>query len=258
MNESYVVPLFLGGTALATLMLLFVMGILFVQKNKQNNFKNRMLEARINEQEKTLNEFSQNLHDDVAQLLGNIQMNLSYMGHLDIAEVNPYVQSASEKLQEAMMDVRHMSHSLSSVFLKSKGLVGALTEEIEHIRATNQIDCSFDVEGDEYDLKPEIELPIFRIAQEVINNMYKHSRATTFSIRMDYLPDLLTMIFTDNGKGFNPQVANPKSGIGLANMHGRAKLLGGTLNIETGANKGCRTTFSLPVTAKELVEVVAE
>ncbi|MEO6831654.1 MAG: histidine kinase, partial [Chitinophagaceae bacterium] len=189
MNESYIVPLFLGTTILAALMLIFVMGVLFVQKNKQNKFKRKVLEARLEEQEKTLNEISRNLHDDVAQLLSHIQMNLNHLDSLNIKETKSAIVSATDFLREAMMDVRHMSHTLNSDWLRSRGLINAITDDIEHINATNQVHCAIVLEGEEYRMKHELELPIFRITQEVINNMFKHSKASKFVARLDYRPD---------------------------------------------------------------------
>ncbi|MBS1614921.1 MAG: hypothetical protein JST06_02270 [Bacteroidetes bacterium] len=248
MNESYVIPLFLGGTGLATLMLLFVMGVLFVQKNKQNNFKRRTLEARVEEQEKTVNEISRNLHDDVAQHLSLIQMKLNHMSRMSIDQIEDDVQKATKALTEVMIDVRHISHTLSSDWLRDRGLIGAITEDIEHINATDQIHCRILVEGNDYEMKDDVERAIFRITKEVINNMFKHSKASVFTIRMDYQPDLFTLHFTDNGRGFNPQVLNKDRGVGLLNLHSRAELLGGKLKIDSAPNKGCDIVLTLPVT----------
>lgn len=257
MSESYVVPLFLGATGLATLMLLFVMGVLFVQKNKQNKFKRTVLEARIEAQEKTVNEISRNLHDDVAQLLSHIQMNLNHLESLGIKETKAAIVSATNFLREAMMDVRHMSHTLNSEWLRSKGLVGAIEEDVEHINATNQVRCQIILKGEIYRMKHDYELAIFRITQEIIHNMFKHSKASSFIVALDYKHDLFTVNFTDNGKGFNVKALEEKGGVGLNNMQERAKFINATLQVHSELKNGCRTSLKLPIT-DEVLEPIYE
>lgn len=257
MNNPDIVPLLVGFTTVVVAMFGFVMSLMFVQKNKQNNFKRKMLEARVEEQEKTVDEISRNLHDDVAQLLSTIQMKLSQLDRLAIPQTEQLINEASESLREAMMDVRHMSHTLSSDWLRNRGLVGAIQEDLDHINATNQVRCRTVVEGQEYRLKHEKELPIFRIAQEVIHNMFRHANATTFTVKLIFLPDLFTISFADDGKGFSSRTKNSDSGIGIANMHHRAQVLNASLEIFSEPKKGCITTLKLPV-SEDMLEPVYE
>ena len=250
-------PLLIGFTTVVVIMFGFMMSILFVQKNKQNNYKRRLLEARVEEQEKTVNEISQNLHDDLAQLLAHVQMNLKRLDDFGIEKAKSIIESSSNYLREAMLDVRHMSHSLNSEWLRSRGLVGAIREDIEHVNETNHVHCTIVVHGDEYRMKHNYELPIFRITQEVIHNMFKHSKASTFVVSLDYKADLFAITFTDNGKGFNTKVSNPESGVGLANMRHRAKLLNADLQIRTVPKNGCIISLTLPVN-DEMMEPVYE
>lgn len=258
MSNTYVIPLFVAASILLLVVVSFLIGILFVQKTKQNNFKRRILEGRAEENERTVNEISKNLHDDVAQYLSLMRANLGHMAGMGIQKIEEDLQSATTALNNVMTDVRHISHTLSADWLRDRGLVGAISEDIEHINATHVIDAKIIVEGEEYELKPDIELAVFRITKEVINNMLKHSRATVFSIRMVYQPEQFTLVFTDNGTGFNPQAEKKDKGIGLVNMHSRAGLLEGNLKVDTAPNKGCRTVFNLPVTEKNRGPIYAD
>ena len=85
--------------------------------------------------------------------------------------------------------------------------------------------------------------------------MFKHAQATNFIVHLKYHPELFTITFTDNGKGFLAHVSRHNSGIGLTNMKDKAKLLGAALDIVSKPKSGCRTSLKVPVNADVLEPV---
>ncbi len=109
------------------------------------------------------------------------------------------------------------------------------------------------VEGEHATLRPEKELLIYRIAQEAMHNSTKHSKATDLVITLTYAPDSFTMSVADNGVGFDTQKVYELKGIGFLNMLQRAKLLNGTLDIQSKPSAGCKIIVHV-ANIRDLVE----
>ena len=257
MTNSYVIPLFVAGSILLVVFVFFLIAYLVVHKNKQNAFlieKNRLiydqqakiLQARIEEHEKTLNDVSKELHDNVGQLLGFVRMNMRVIGNFAHEKQQSPIQTVNRILDEVMLDVRHISHSLNSEFIKGKGLHNCLAEELEYLKTSKKLACSIDVEGDYQSMSAELELAIFRIAQEAINNTLKHANATLFSIHLKYTSADFTAAFIDDGDGFDGSDIDRQNGIGFINMRERAKLINGTLEVKSTPSEGCIILLSVP------------
>lgn len=259
MSDSSILPVFIAGTILFVIFIFFLIAYMVVHKNKQNKFlveKNRMifehesklLRARIEEQENTLQNISKEIHDNIGQTLGFVQMNMHMITKLATAprQVEMLAQT-TELLTSVHKDIRNLSHTLNSDYIKNIGLIEALQKEADHINATKDIVCEVEITGEYCELVPEKSLDIYRIAQEVVHNALKHAQATVIKIRLIYEPDHFILSVSDNGVGFNKDKIFELEGIGLLNIFQRARFLEGKINIQTAPDMGCTVTLTVPV-----------
>jgi signal transduction histidine kinase len=133
------------------------------------------------------------------------------------------------------------------------GLVAALGWMAENLDRERKTKVVVDVHGTERELTPEAKLVLFRIAQEALNNVKKHSGATRATVKLEYKPKKIILKVTDNGRGFElPERLSDLASIGklgLTGMEERARLLGGTLQVQSKLGQGTTVTAELPLSA---------
>ncbi len=255
MNDKYLIPLFISGTILLMLFVFFIVIYLVVQKQKQNKYyleKNRMifdhqnkiLIARTEEQERTMDQMSKEIHDNVGQLLNFTKMNMRVIAkYATDNEQKILIDKAMSLLDQVIKDTHNISHSLNSGFIKANGLISVLEEELECINISKELQCKIEVVGDHKAFDPKKELLIYRIAQEAIHNITKHAKASQLCIKLNYERDDFSMSISDNGIGFGKDKIYELNGIGFQNMLHRAMLLNGSLDIDSVPLGGCTITF---------------
>lgn len=270
MNDKYIVPVFISGTILLMLFVFFIIAYLLVQKQKQNRYhieknkmifdhQNKLLTTRFEEQERTMNQMSREIHDNIGQLLTFTKMNMNAISKLAIDNRQiALIDSAKGLLDQITHDVRNISHSLNSDFIKVRGLVPMLQDELETIKISQALDCSIHITGNPVAFDPRKSLIIYRIAQEALHNITKHSQAATICIKLDYGPSMFTMSIIDDGKGFDKQQIYALNGIGFQNMLERAVLLNASLDIESQPSAGCTITLRIDATELDKTEQVTD
>lgn len=256
-NDNYIIPLFIAGTLVLVLFAFFLIAYLIVQKNKQNayhlekqrlifDYQNEILRTKLEEQERTMNQISKDIHDNVGQLLSLVQMNMYLIAENTVTDKQKQVVEKTNGLVErAITDLRNISHSMNNNFVERLGLVDVIRKELEYIRLSRNISCNIDVQGDNQSLQPEKELMIYRIAQEATHNILKHAKASIINILLIFEPDSFKMRISDNGIGFSKDKLYDMNGLGLLNMFQRAKFLGGDLDIQSEAQKGSTITLTI-------------
>jgi PAS domain S-box-containing protein len=195
---------------------------------------------------------SQELHDDTAQILATLSRGLD---SITTGEGKPdkTVIKQLKKLQEmadsALNGVRRFSQDLRPSILDDLGLVPALEWLITDLEKGYGTATKVDITGSHRRLTPEIELTVFRIAQEILSNIRRHSKATSVELSLDFGTDALTLIVSDDGQGFDvPERTSDlaQSGkLGIIGMRERARLIGGTLIVQS--EKGAGTTITLRI-----------
>jgi len=257
MSDNPVILVFVSGTLLLALFALFIITYSLVQKQKQNayqleksamiyNHQNKLLIARVEEQENTMDQISKEIHDNLGQLLGLLKMNIIGIGKRATGDDQLRLIETTKKLADHLLrDVQSISHSMNSDFIKKRGLINVLEDELEYLSVSCEIKCSIEKTGEQKTFKPDKELLIYRIAQEAIHNVNKHSYANELSIALEYEDNTFVMKIADNGKGFEKQKIYDLNGIGFLNMFHRAKLLNGSLDIESAPGEGCTIALRL-------------
>ncbi len=191
------------------------------------------------------------LHDDTIQSLLVIANRARALESGDYGRLAPKARKQAEEilvmLLHAIDDVRRLSRDLRPSILDNIGLLPALRWLAESVSHESGIKIHLQVNGKEYRLPPEFELIIFRIAQDALNNVVRHSRATVAAVTLDFVTSNFKMTVEDNGQGFPlpeqiTDFAN-KGKLGLQRMEQQAKLLDGSFQISSEPGKGTAITI---------------
>ena len=257
MTEPYLISFFVYGTIAFVLLSAIIMYMLVVQNQRryayrneknerENQFKNELLNTQIELQEHLLNEVSQEIHDNVAQVLSLVKVNLFSVSNLSTDnKAIALAKTSSELLDKAIDDLRNISHRNNADLLRRTGLKEALRKELKYLDGSKKQEIILELFGEHYTMPPEQELLIYRIAQEAIHNCIKHAKASVITVSLFYEPTNFTLKISDNGVGFNLAQSDYAHGIGLSNMTHRAKVLGSKLIINSELLRG--TTLTLKI-----------
>ncbi len=219
------------------------------QKNlKEANKQLKQYAAKITRvQEEERKRIAYELHDDTAQYLGILKMQIGALAESDEVQspkIKERLQFLIKDADRAFNDVRRYSHELRPVVLEHQGLAAAIEQIADDYRKLGQLSVEAQIEGMEPKLSEEVKLGIFRIAQESINNIRKHSKATRAVIELRFNHTSVLMTVSDNGEGFNTKEALKRSGgkgsLGLLSMKERAELINADLKIESEPGNGTK------------------
>jgi PAS domain S-box-containing protein len=204
----------------------------------------------INAQEQERQRVARDLHDSVNQLLSTAKYRLGSLVARNVGRNGTkdlhLVRSVIEK---ALSEVRAISRNLRPSELDDLGLVAALRSLIGEFGERSGISTRFTHEPPEcpMEISKEVELSIYRIAQEALNNVEKHSSARHAAITLNCPRNThVVLVVRDDGKGFTPE-GRQGSGWGIQNMTERAALLKGTVEVESARRKGAKITVRIPL-----------
>jgi signal transduction histidine kinase len=187
------------------------------------------------------------LHDDTIQALIVASRNLD-----DLAAGNSKLSAGEirEEIRKIIEGLRRFSQELRPSVLDDLGLIPAVKWLAADLEKNSDIRAAAEVTGSQRSLPPEKELMLFRIIQEALTNIRRHSGANTAAVKIDYDQNQVILIIRDNGQGFEPpprlsELARTGK-LGLAGMTERVQLLGGTLHIESRPGQGTELTIVVP------------
>lgn len=203
------------------------------------------LKSQVEIQEQTLHAISQEIHDNVGQVLSLAKVQVNIMTEKDSMD-HSLMDGIRDNIGKAMADLRDLARSLSSDRIRSGVLPELLSQEIGRINKSGVIRAEMEVQGDVRELDPRRKLIAFRIVQESIQNCLKHAQAASISIRCVYTRDCLEVSVRDDGKGFDPDAMLGSTGLGLGNIRTRAQLIGGSSQVESRPEQGTHVTIKIP------------
>ena len=199
----------------------------------------------LNAQELERQRVARDLHDGVNQLLSSTKYRLSNCSQQCSGELQKNLSMALHLVEKAIAEVRVISRNLRPSELDDLGLPAALRSLVQEFEKQNGICVRF--EGNGYaQLPAEVDLALYRITQEALNNIANHSKATRADVALGAIESRVVLTIRDNGRGLPKSSANQK-GWGLKNMRARASLLGGTFAIQAAAGGGTRVEVTMPV-----------
>ncbi|SFU52948.1 two-component system, unclassified family, sensor kinase [Pustulibacterium marinum] len=200
-------------------------------------FQKTLNDTIIETQEQTLNNIAQDLHDDAGQQLTFLNFQLENL-KLDHPEFCETLTPVSDSLRHLSQSIRSVSHSLSNQLLLQHSLVKAIAQEVERLQKNNTIEIYFTLHGSlqkKYDTNETI--LVYRIFQEIMNNIFKHSEARKVDIILDTNP-VFKLHINDNGKGFDYLRTQQNNTLGLKNIVHRAAVINYEVAIDSKPGKG--------------------
>jgi PAS domain S-box-containing protein len=220
---------------------------------ERNNFENKITKAIIKTQEDERYEIGSELHDNVCQILAAAKMSLGMLKHSLKEDVIPSYNQSCDSILLATNEIRNLSHRLAPAFFDNTRLEEAFESLLKtfNIEDKYNISVHFDQQAKNIVIEQELQLNLYRILQEQLRNIIKHSGCTDIEVNVLVYNNRLQMRIADNGVGF--KVNQVKRGIGLANMKRRAELFGGKMHINTLPGKGCEVMILIPIPENQLV-----
>lgn len=259
-SEIYIVIII--GAILAVLLVGFIVTILFLYQRRQHRqtleitkmkeeYERETLKSQLEIQEETFKNIGQELHDNIGQMLSVVKLSLAVLPLNDKHDAWEPIQGARQILNKAMIDLANLTKSLHTDRITQIGLAESIHFELETINRAGLLEIELSKTGIEQSLDDQKSIVLFRIFQENLNNILKHSKARKIQINLTYLDDKFIMKITDDGIGFN--VAEKKNsnssaaGVGLKSIFNRAKLIGADIDMQSEAGCGTIVTIQLPL-----------
>jgi two-component system, NarL family, sensor histidine kinase LiaS len=194
------------------------------------------------------NRLARELHDTVKQQVFATLMQVRAARNLLTSspqEADQYLEEAEKMIKMSQAELGNMITKMRPAVLDGKGLADALNEYLNSWWQHSRIPAEFQVQNERI-IPVDIEQALYRVAQEALSNTARHSRASAVTLRLEYQPDCVRLVISDNGVGFNA-LGKSKSGFGLQSMHERMAALGGNLSIESSAGQGAIITAAVPL-----------
>jgi signal transduction histidine kinase len=200
-------------------------------------YEQTILLSQLEIQEQTFKNISQEIHDNIGQVLSLAKLNLNTIHqHGNNDET---ISLTEELLGKAISDLRDLSRSLNSEKITDIGLCGAIKHELGIVEKVARVKTVFNCFDEEVPLGNEQTIIAFRMMQEILNNILKHAKATQITAEIATDENYTSITISDNGKGFDIDKLNTaETGIGLKSIQQRCKLINATCNINTAPGKG--------------------
>lgn len=204
----------------------------------------RLITAREGERTR----IARDLHDDIGQRVASLSIALSRIQREvpDTSNTKPSLALLEQQSSQISTDLRHLSHELHPGALEHLGLLEALRERCDDFTQESGVPVCLDVSESWRDVSGATALCLYRIVQEALRNVAAHAHARHVTVSLDRLGGQLTMLVSDDGRGFDPAARSRRSGLGLVSLGERVRMLGGVLGVTASPGRGTRIAVSLP------------
>ncbi len=247
------------GTLVVTILVVFIFLFLILYQRRvlryqadlqrlESEKQQALTRAVLETQEGERRRLAVDLHDSVGQVLSAVKMNMSRLEKQQARLANPPDDAYQEMfgatqgmVNDSIGEIRNIIRNILPPVLRDFGLVAAVRDLCEKIQTNTGIAVQFSYDGEPFRAKPESEVMLYRVVQELFNNALKHAQASELTVSLVRRGEQLTLTFSDNGVGFDSKkVAN---GLGLRGMESRIQLLKGELRLDACPGEGTCTTI---------------
>lgn len=213
--------------------------------------ENDLLSVTVRVEEQERNRFSNELHDGLGPLLSTVKLYFQWLSETDNPKkIQVITEKGNNNIERAILTTREIAHGLNSQFLIKQGYTRAVLHFCKNINYTQKINIKFNYNS-KIRFSNLLEITLYRITTELINNTLKYADATQVEIDFNFNTEKnrITFTYTDNGLGFDTaDVENNSKGQGLLNIIQRIKIIKGKIQFESGIGKGFNAYIELPVT----------
>ncbi len=251
-NHDILIILIFSTLSMFSLATFFVYTVYRYQKRiikKQKELFTAVIQAQESEKQR----IAKDLHDQVGPLLSSIKFNISLFDEPN--KLTQFKKDNSKLIDIAVDNIRTASYDLLPKVLYDFGLVDALEDSCELLSRGSKIEVKFSCENQlrkEIKLTKQIELTIYRVVIEILNNAIKYSKASLITVQVKLLSDYCEIIIIDNGIGFNKELilVDKNTGMGIKNIFNRVNLFNGTCNLQSNQSG---TTYQIKFKTINLV-----
>ena len=210
----------------------------------------KSIDAMIEGQENERERIARDLHDRLGSTMSMIKLHFSevidQLEEIQEKNLSNYLM-VNDLVDEAIVEVRRISHNMAAGTLMEYGLVPALYELKTTIETSQRIKLHLHIFNLDFRLKSTAEINLYRVIQEMVNNTLKHANATEIDISLTRREDALSLIYSDNGKGMEIDQATFSFGMGQKNIKSRIEKLGGEMHVYSEIGKGMNYDIEIPL-----------
>lgn len=208
---------------------------------EKQQFEQEISTAQIEMQEQTLKHISQELHDNVGQLLSITSMQLSLLEEELEAPASEKIEATNDLVNKSLEEIRLISKISNTDYIKYSSLIELIRLEGQRLNKLKLINFKVTTSGEAIEVNENDRIIIFRIIQEFTNNTLKHAQASALDVNLIYEENILSLIIKDNGIGFD--TIHQEKNSGLLNMKSRAALIKTEYDFYSEKNKGTKLTL---------------
>lgn len=238
---------------IAAFALIIVLGMQMFMRMKSELRSRELSRHLIQVQEEERKCVARELHDDFGQRLALVKLDLEDVLQEELSMVGGSAQVRLHGILcgigKLSSDMQHLSHTLHSGRLQYLGLKPALKEICRTVERQYHIAIELQMDGLGNAVPKELELCLYRVAQEALHNIAKHSGAGRAAVTVVKDGDALRMAISDDGKGFSQTETSQQLGLGLASMRERLSIVGGGFQIQSTPGRGTLLSAQVPLTA---------
>jgi signal transduction histidine kinase len=213
----------------------------------KTQFSQTLLQSQLEIQEQTLQQLSRELHDNIGLSATLIKINLTTLKLEDAPAAVEKVEATKEITRQLIADIKSLSVSLGSDRITQTGFIKALETEVQRLSRLGLFTITFTHNNDFPGIENDKTVILYRMAQEVLNNMVKHSDAKQITVNLTVNESLFILAFSDDGDGFDVETKMQSGGAGLHNLYHRANLINAQLTIQSNPGSGTSITVQMPL-----------
>jgi two-component system, NarL family, sensor kinase len=245
MENTEVTYLILFGSITFILFVAFIIIVVFRYHKRNSQYQQQIARLEYEKQQELLQ--SKIEIQDQTLVASLIKINLNTLKIAPEEKAFEQVAETKDLVRQLIADIKALSVSLGSDQISQTGLVKALETAVARVNKTGVFTAIYEVDGIMPELDKDKALIIYRMSQEILNNMVKHSEAKRIKIYLHITPNLLRLAFNDDGVGFDMDAAEHAPGVGLRNLKNRASIINATFNIHSLPGTGTEVTINLPI-----------
>jgi two-component system, NarL family, sensor kinase len=254
-QEGGIIFFYLAGTLFIILLVAFILFFVYIHHLRMQQFQSELAKQELKKQqelyfalqegeEKERKRLAEELHDGIGARLSGLKMNLEYLqSKYNNVNYDAMFVKLVHEMDESINEIRELSQNLKPAFISAQHLRQALYYLVDKLNTASPIATHIEVRID-HDPPIEMKLAVYRMVTELLNNIYKHSKASEAFIQVMEEGGNLQILIEDNGVGFDPAV--PKTGNGMYNVKSRAIALKGDFFIDSSP-KGTTVIIDIPL-----------
>ncbi len=222
-----------------------------IKDQEINELKNQnkllAMSSMLEGQEAERSRIAKDLHDGLGSLLSNVKAHFSVIQtEIEKMENMNLYKKANEMIDEACVEVRRIAHNMVPQSIETSGIIGAIADLGANLKQQG-FECSFEVKDIPDDFPEQRSIMLFRIIQELVQNIVKHAKAKEIFLQVLKHESYLSIIVEDDGMGFDLKAAIGKNNLGLRSVESRVKFLNGEVQFDSVLGKGTTVNIEIPV-----------